>query len=190
MRFVAMLLLLLVPAWADDITVGAFSESGTKRFDYSLIYVVGRTQVAGVPIRVQIDQFTGASQLRRIWINVGEFALVDTKQVALSFSPGVIVTDDRRAFLGGTLSFSYKPLGLSIIYKPAASGTHDRHLLFTNVQLTKEWGIQHYLYTEKGYSADSYVGPVFSKGSVYVWAGASLNRPGAWSVNSEITIKF
>lgn len=187
---VVLVAILMVPAFADDVTVGNLSEGKTGRFDYGMTYIVGNTTVEGVPVRLQLDLFSQPAGYRRVWLNAGAIELAKG-DLSASFSPGIIVDNRDRWWVGGTLVAEYKPAGLTLIYKPAAGNRGDRHLAFTSLRVTDWLAIRHSFYTQRGMSPDSYLGPAITLGkNVWIWGGPSLNRPGAWTLDASATIKF
>lgn len=197
--FAIAVLLVGVPVWAEEvvtettppewqINVGTFGEGDTRRFDYIVIYLTASTKVGGQPFRIQLDWFDNPAGLGRLWINYGDLKLTDSEDFALSFKPGVLVTNDGRWWGGGFLQSEIPALRLSTNWKSAWGPKCDRHLWFTNVAISEEFGVGHVLYMQQGYTPDSYLGPYVNLGDVYLWGGPSLTRPGAWSVNLEAPI--
>jgi hypothetical protein len=187
-------LLILVTAtttWADDqstnvtVTVGTFTESGTRRFDYTATYAVLETEIDYTPIRLQFDHFSNPTGLAQVWLNAGRLELCDDPNFQLSVSPSIIVRNDGHIFYGGFLKADFPGLGLSIMQKSYAGNLSDKHITIVTLG-----PLMYYRLAQQNYKPDSYLGPQVTLGNLFLWAGFSTNRPGATAINLEFSQRF
>lgn len=188
--------LLAAPVWADPasaVTSGIFAEGQTKRFDYTQLYLTISLRVRKLPVRIELDRFDNPRGFNRLWLNVGEFSLFKNRDFTATFQPSVIFDNRNRSWWGGFLALRAPRLKVWLTqksYLPTLGNRVGKHITFAGWQPNRTVGVMYYRYTEKGYSPDSYVGPIITIGPAYVWLGSSLIRPRAWAINSELTIRF
>lgn len=202
MRYLLVFLAFVVlagPVFGDEVnqgpevTTGVFAEGATGRFDYTQVYTVIQAKLESTPIRLQLDRFDNPPDYHRLWLNAGEFELVHGKDFTASFQPSVIIDDRGRSWWGGFVSLAAPKVKLWLVQKsyiPGLGNPTGKHITFAGWQPTKHLGVMYYRYAERGYSPDSYIGPIIGSSRLYGWAGISTNRRGAWAVNLQGTIKF
>jgi len=184
-----LLVLLIGVVCADDnseqtkkinAVIGVWSEQGTKRYDYTMKYVI----VTDGNMQVQYNLFDNPDNFQRAWLN---YQLKLSKNV--TFSPGVIFSSGENFYYGGNVNIDLGKLNIAgMLY---AGNKADKFMVFVNYQLTKAIFIQYYTYMQTGYTPDSYIGPKFKIGeNGDVWFGTSTNRPGAWAIDASLNCKF
>lgn len=175
---------------ADTLSIGTFSESGTNRYDYFFEYALYKTQVAGQPLRLEVDHLTNTPGLMRFWLNYGQLTVADGEDFKLNLQPGVIIFNNGSSFYGGHMNLAVPAIGLTVTQMSYFGNRNNRNQTFSNLQLSENFSLFHYLYMQTGYTPDSYVGPALTFGDLFIWAGPSVVRPGALSTNVQYTIRF
>jgi len=176
---------------------GRFSEEGTNRYDYTVNYLVIKPERN--LFRLQYDSLNNPVDYKRLWVNTGSFELAKSPGFEASFRPGMIFDNRQKLYYGGFFDINFPKLGLSSHYRCYAGNEFDKHLAFTTLKVTPNFFIQNYLYFESNtWSADSNIGPGFAfdfainkiKFNVNVWAGTSLCRGNAKSVDLSFSSRF
>lgn len=178
-------------------TFGRFSEENTNRYDYTVNYLVIRPERN--IFRIQYDSFNNPVDFKRLWVNTGSLELAKSPGFEASFRPGMIFDNREKLYYGGFFDINFPKLGLSSHYRCFAGNIYDKHLAFTTLKITPNFYIQNYLYFESNtWSADSNIGPGFTfdfainkiKFNVNVWAGTSLCRSNANSIDLSFSSRF
>lgn len=200
MRYLAIIILVVVIgsnvfAQETSVTSGILTEENTGRYDYSVNYNVVQID----KLRLQYDNINNPTNYKRFWVSGSQYQLIKGFDINLSFRPGVIFDNRQHIWYGGFFDLDLPKVGLSSQYRCYAGNRFDKHIIFTDFKLAKNFYLQHYYYTESStWTPDSYLGPRItsrltlgkSKFNLDFAAGTSLTRPGANYWDLSISTKF
>lgn len=182
-------------------TVGSWDESNktlSKSTDFTFIYY----SLSYKDATARFDLFN--TNRRRYWFNYKKISLINDPSFKLSYTPGVMLNnqvvrnnEQNQFFYGGFLNFNFPKLGLNTLYKCYGGEKIDFHQVFSDLKVSKNFDISHYLFTNAVTIPDSYIGPklkfnVAENGIFHVWYGFSLTsqKPDAKLLNIGCSFDF
>lgn len=193
---IALLVLAMVSScWADAdkarsiATTIFWSESGPHHFQFQ--YEMLKVQIPEVG---RLDLQLYADRARHgvdwAWAGTPAIRLIQSKELMLSLSPGVILTTRQQLFVGSDAAVSLPKLKVSVQQRCYRHGIADVNLTFARWMPMSTVGILYHLNASRLRAPEAYLGPSIRFGPLQVEGGPSLTRRGAWLLSGSAHFKF